>query len=105
MKIQPTRLPDVLLLTPQVHGDSRGTFFEAWNARTFADAGLAAHWVQDNIAESTRGVLRGLHCQVQQAQAKLVRCVTGEIFDVAVDVRVTSPTFGEWVGVYGQNSN
>jgi dTDP-4-dehydrorhamnose 3,5-epimerase len=98
VKIEPLRIADVLLLTPQVHGDARGLFFEAWNARDFAAAGLAATWVQDNMSESQRGVLRGLHCQVRQVQAKLVRCVAGSVFDVAVDVRAQSPTFGQWCG-------
>ena len=98
MKAQPTRVPEVLLLTPQVFGDARGLFFEAWNARDYGDAGLPNDWVQDNLSRSQHGVLRGLHCQVQQLQAKLVRCVHGAIFDVAVDLRALSPTFGKWCG-------
>lgn len=99
MNVEPTRIPDVVLLTPTVHRDARGAFLEAWNARDFIDTGLGAKWVQDNVAESTQGVLRGLHCQVKLAQAKLVRCVHGEVFDVSVDVRASSQTFGQWVGV------
>ena len=98
MKIEALRLPGVLLLTPRVHRDDRGLFFEAWNARDFGAAGLPANWVQDNMSESVRGVLRGLHCQVQQVQGKLVRCVAGAVFDVAVDLRAPSPTFGQWCG-------
>ncbi|MHB8837467.1 MAG: dTDP-4-dehydrorhamnose 3,5-epimerase [Gemmatimonadaceae bacterium] len=98
MNVQSTHLPGVVLLTPRVHRDVRGAFAEAWNARTFADAGLDVRWVQDNVAESTQGVLRGLHCQVQQVQAKLVHCLHGEVFDVVVDLRANSATFGQWVG-------
>ena len=98
MKIKALRVPDVLLLTPVVHGDARGTFLEGWNARTYAAAGIPEHWVQDNISESAQRVLRGLHCQVQQVQGKLVRCVHGAVFDVAVDLRAGSPTLGQWCG-------
>ena len=98
MNVFPLRVPGVLLLTPVVHGDARGAFLEGWNAREYAAAGIPEHWVQDNISESAQGVLRGLHCQVQQAQGKLVRCVHGAVFDVAVDLRAGSPTFGQWCG-------
>ncbi len=98
MNILPMRVPDVLLLTPTVHRDIRGAFLEGWNAREHAAAGIPEHWVQDNISESGQGVLRGMHCQMQQVQGKLVRCVAGAVFDVAVDLRAASPTFGQWCG-------
>jgi dTDP-4-dehydrorhamnose 3,5-epimerase len=91
-------IPDVLVLEPKVFGDARGFFLESWNARTFAEAGLPATFVQDNHSRSPRRVLRGLHYQIVQPQGKLVRVVTGEVFDVAVDLRRASPTFGRWVG-------
>ncbi len=95
----PTAIPDVLLLEPKVFGDARGFFFESFNARDFAQAtGLNVEFVQDNHSKSARGVLRGLHYQIQHAQGKLVRVVQGEVFDVAVDLRKSSPTFGKWVG-------
>lgn len=94
-----TKLPGVLILEPKVFGDERGFFFESFNARAFAEAtGLQCEFVQDNHSRSQRGVLRGLHYQVQQAQGKLVRVSAGEVFDVAVDLRRSSPTFGKWVG-------
>jgi len=98
MKISPTRLPEVLLIEPKVFGDARGFFFESWNERTFEQAGIRAHFVQDNHSRSGRGVLRGLHYQIRQAQGKLVRVISGEVFDVAVDIRRSSPNFGRWVG-------
>jgi dTDP-4-dehydrorhamnose 3,5-epimerase len=98
MNVFPMRVPVVLLFTPVVHGDARGVFLEGWNAREYASAGIPEHWVQDNISESAQGVLRGLHCQVQQVQGKLVRCLHGAVFDVAVDLRAGSPTFGQWCG-------
>ncbi len=99
MKVTPTAIPDVLLIEPKVFGDERGFFFESFNAKTFADAsGLDVTFVQDNHSRSGRGVLRGLHYQIEQAQGKLVRVVRGEVFDVAVDLRRASPTFGCWVG-------
>ena len=98
MKAIPTRLPEVLLIEPQVFGDSRGFFFESWNEREFERAGIAARFVQDNHSRSARGVLRGLHSQIRQPQGKLVRVVEGEIFDVAVDIRRSSPNFGRWEG-------
>jgi len=98
--VTPTVLPEVLILQPQVFGDERGFFFESFNARDFAKAtGLDVQFVQDNHSKSTHGVLRGLHYQIEQAQGKLVRVVQGEVFDVAVDMRRSSPTFGQWVGV------
>ena len=97
--VTPTAIPDVLVLEPKVFGDARGFFFESFNARDFAQAtGLQVEFVQDNHSKSARGVLRGLHYQIQHAQGKLVRVVQGEVFDVAVDLRRSSPTFGRWVG-------
>jgi dTDP-4-dehydrorhamnose 3,5-epimerase len=93
-----TEVPDVLLLEPKVFGDARGFFLESWNERAFAAAGVRAGFVQDNHSRSARGVLRGIHYQLRQPQGKLVRVVTGEVFDVAVDLRRASPTFGRWVG-------
>jgi dTDP-4-dehydrorhamnose 3,5-epimerase len=98
MKVTPTALPDVLLIEPRVFGDARGFFLESYNQRALADAGLTAEFVQDNHSQSTRGVLRGLHYQIEHAQGKLVRVIAGEVFDVAVDVRRSSATFGRWVG-------
>lgn len=101
MKVTATALADVLILEPRVFGDERGFFYESFNAREFAQAtGLTPEFVQDNHSLSQRGVLRGLHYQLQQAQGKLVRVVQGEVFDVAVDIRRNSPTFGRWVGAY-----
>ena len=99
MKIVPTILPDVKLIEPRVFGDERGFFFECWNRRALAEAGLDADFVQDNHSRSGRGVLRGLHYQIEHAQGKLVRVIVGEVFVVAVDLRRSSPTFGRWVGV------
>ena len=100
MIITPTALPDVLLIEPKVFGDARGFFFESYNRRAFAEAaGLDVDFVQDNHSRSAQGVLRGLHYQIQQPQGKLVRVVAGAVFDVAVDIRKTSPTFGQWVGI------
>ena len=97
--VTPTAIPDVLVLEPRVFGDARGFFFESYNARDFAQAtGLQVEFVQDNHSQSERGVLRGLHYQLAHAQGKLVRVVHGEVFDVAVDLRRSSPTFGRWVG-------
>lgn len=99
MRATPTAIPDVMLLEPKVHGDARGFFLESWNRQAFAQAvGRDAAFVQDNHSSSARGVLRGLHYQVVRPQAKLVRVVEGEVFDVAVDLRRASPTFGRWVG-------
>lgn len=99
MKVTATAIADVLLLEPKVFGDERGFFFESFNARVFEQAtGLNVTFVQDNHSKSARHVLRGLHYQTQQAQGKLVRVVAGEVFDVVVDVRPESPTYGKWVG-------
>ena len=99
MKVSPTAIPDVRLIEPRVFRDDRGFFLESWNARAFEDAGFDAVFVQDNHSRSRRGVLRGLHYQIEHAQGKLVRCVAGEVYDVAVDLRRSSPTFGRAVGV------
>jgi len=97
--VTPAAIPDVLVLEPKVFGDARGFFFESFNARDFEQAtGLKVEFVQDNHSKSAQGVLRGLHYQIQHAQGKLVRVVQGEVFDVAVDLRQSSPTFGRWVG-------
>jgi dTDP-4-dehydrorhamnose 3,5-epimerase len=95
-----TRLPDVLIIEPKVFGDDRGFFYESFNARAFAEAtGCDLQFVQDNHSRSTKGVLRGLHYQIEQAQGKLVRVIAGEVLDVAVDIRRSSPTFGQWESV------
>lgn len=99
MKVAPTHLPEVLLIEPQVFGDERGFFMETWQRRKFADAGIDLDFVQDNHSRSVQGVLRGLHYQLLQPQGKLVRVTVGEVFDVAVDLRRSSPRFGDWVGV------
>lgn len=99
MKITPTAIPEVLLIEPKVFGDARGFFFESFNLRVFQQAtGLAPSFVQDNHSRSAKNVLRGLHYQIKQPQGKLVRVVAGAVFDVAVDIRRGSPTFGQWVG-------
>ena len=99
MRVVPTDLPDVFVVEPTVHRDPRGFFLETYHAQRFAELGIRGPFVQDNHSRSARGVLRGLHAQLRQPQGKLVRAVAGEIFDVAVDVRAGSPTFGRWVGV------
>src|SRR4051812_1289318 len=99
MKVTPTEISDVLVLEPKVFGDARGHFFESYNRRAFEEAGIRADFVQDNQSKSQKNVLRGLHYQVQQTQGKLVRVIAGKIFDVAVDIRRSSKTFGKWVGV------
>lgn len=100
MRVIDTAIPDVKLIEPKVYGDERGFFFESFNQRVLAELGIAGDFVQDNHSRSQRNVLRGLHYQVQQAQDKLVRVVVGEVFDVAVDLRRSSVTFGKWVGMY-----
>lgn len=99
MKAIPTRIPDVVILEPSVFGDERGFFLESWNERKFRELGFDLTFVQDNHSRSSRGVLRGLHYQLENPQGKLVRVVRGAVFDVAVDIRSDSATFGEWVGV------
>lgn len=106
MKATPTAIADVLLMELRVFGDARGFFYESFNARDFAAAtGLDVNFVQDNHSKSARGVLRGLHYQVQKPQGKLVRVVSGEVFDVVVDIRPQSPTYGQWVGEHLSASN
>jgi dTDP-4-dehydrorhamnose 3,5-epimerase len=100
MKAVKTDLPEVLILEPRIFGDERGFFFESFNLRQFREAtGVGADFVQDNHSRSGKGVLRGLHYQIRQPQGKLVRVTAGEVFDVAVDLRRSSPTFGKWSGV------
>ena len=98
MQVIATNLPDVLLLEPRVFGDARGFFMESWNRQTFAELGLDLDFVQDNHSRSARGVLRGLHFQLNQPQGKLVRVTSGAVFDVAVDLRRSSPHYGRWTG-------
>jgi dTDP-4-dehydrorhamnose 3,5-epimerase len=98
MKVTPTALADVLAIEPAVYGDDRGFFYESFNAKRMAAAGIDAAFVQDNHSRSARNVLRGLHYQIAHAQGKLVRVVAGEVYDIAVDLRRSSPTFGRWVG-------
>ncbi len=100
MRVTPTAIPDVLIIEPKVYGDARGFFYESFNQKEFQKAtGLDVQFVQDNHSRSAKGVLRGLHYQIQQPQGKLVRVVKGAVFDVAVDLRKSSKTFGKWVGV------
>jgi dTDP-4-dehydrorhamnose 3,5-epimerase len=98
MKFESTPLGDVLVLKPRVFGDQRGFFLESWNAQTFRDAGLDLNFVQDNHSRSARGTLRGMHFQTEHTQGKLVRVTSGEVFDVVVDLRRSSPTCGQWHG-------
>jgi dTDP-4-dehydrorhamnose 3,5-epimerase len=99
MRVVPTTLPDVLVVEPRVFEDARGFFLESYNRRALAEAGIDAEFVQDNHSRSGRGVLRGLHYQIEHAQGKLVRVIEGEVFDVAVDLRRASPTFGRHVAM------
>lgn len=99
MKVIETRLPGVLLLEPKVFGDARGFFMESYNKREMSEAGIAQDFVQDNHSRSAKGVLRGLHYQIRQPQGKLVRVASGEVYDVAVDMRRGSPSFGQWTGM------
>jgi dTDP-4-dehydrorhamnose 3,5-epimerase len=105
MNVTETALPGVLLVEPKVFGDPRGFFFEAYSERRYAEAGIPGPFLQDNISFSTRGVLRGLHVQHPHAQGKLVQVLHGEVFDVAVDVRVGSPNFGRWAGEFLSSEN
>ena len=101
MQVERTAIPEVLILEPQVFGDTRGFFFESFNLRRWQETtGLDTVFVQENHSRSVRGVLRGLHYQIQQPQGKLVRVISGEVFDVAVDLRRSSPTFGQWTGIH-----
>lgn len=100
MKIQATAIPDVLIIEPMVFGDERGFFYESYNQKRFTElTGISRTFVQDNHSKSTKGVLRGLHYQIQHSQGKLVHCTAGTVFDVSVDLRKSSPSFGQWVGV------
>lgn len=105
MKITETNINDVLLIEPRKHGDQRGFFMEIWNHRTYDEAGLPVDFVQDNHSRSTQGTLRGLHFQNPHSQGKLVRVVQGEVFDVAVDLRRSSSTFGQWTGHFLNDDN
>ena len=105
MKRMATALPDVCILEPDIHGDHRGFFMETYSQRDFAELGIRHTFVQDNHSRSTQGVLRGLHYQIGQPQAKLVRVIRGEVFDVAVDIRRGSPTFGQWAGTRLSETN
>jgi dTDP-4-dehydrorhamnose 3,5-epimerase len=105
MKAEGTAIPEVVLIRPQVFGDARGFFLESWSERCFSRAGLELRFVQDNHSRSTQGTLRGLHYQVRQPQGKLVRAATGAVFDVAVDLRRSSSTFGRWVGTTLSDEN
>jgi dTDP-4-dehydrorhamnose 3,5-epimerase len=98
MKFIPSTIPDVILIEPRVFGDHRGFFMETWQQESFAENGIDYTFVQDNHSKSSHGILRGLHYQIAQTQGKLVRVVEGSVFDVAVDMRQSSPTFGQWVG-------
>jgi dTDP-4-dehydrorhamnose 3,5-epimerase len=100
MKFTPTTIQDLIVIEPDQFGDHRGFFMETWEKRKFAEAGIAADFVQDNHSKSARGILRGMHYQVRHPQGKLVRVVAGEVYDVAVDLRRDSPTFGQWVGTW-----
>jgi len=99
MKTIPTEIPDVIIIEPQVFNDERGFFVETWNRNRFKEIGINEDFVQDNHSKSPRGTLRGLHYQISQPQGKLVRVIAGEVFDIAVDIRKSSPTFKKWVGV------
>jgi dTDP-4-dehydrorhamnose 3,5-epimerase len=105
MRVVPTAIPDVRVIEPRVFEDARGYFFESWNRRVFAQAGIDAEFVQDNHSHSVRGVLRGLHYQIEHAQGKLVRVVAGEVYDVAVDLRKGSATFGRHVALHLSAAN
>ncbi len=105
MKVTETKLPGVVVVEPKVFGDERGFFMETWNQARYEEAGLPGRFVQDNLSFSAKGVLRGLHFQNPDQQGKLVQVLEGEVFDVAVDIRVDSPTFGEWEGVTLSSEN
>ncbi len=106
MKVTPLAIPDVLLIEHQIFGDERGFFFESYNKRIWEEkTGLAREFVQNNHSKSTKGVLRGMHYQIEQPQGKLVRAIEGEIYDVVVDLRKSSPTFGRWLGVHLSEKN
>lgn len=105
MQVEETQLNDARIFNPTVFGDERGFFMETWNARVFRELGLDVDFVQDNHSKSARGILRGLHYQTQNTQGKLVRVISGEVYDVAVDLRESSSTFGQWTGVLLSEAN
>ena len=105
MNVRSLSIPDLKLIEPRVFGDERGFFIETWSERNFSEHGLELNFLQDNLSRSARGILRGLHYQIRHPQGKLVRCTRGEVFDVAVDVRRSSPTFGRWEGVVLSEEN
>lgn len=105
MKFNPTAIPDVIIIEPEIFRDQRGFFMETWHKKKFAKAGINTNFIQDNYSKSNQGILRGLHYQVKQAQGKLIRVIEGEIFDVAVDMRKSSPTFGTWVSEILSSNN
>lgn len=105
MDFMPTKIPDVILIEPKIFGDDRGFFIETYRENKFIEAGISAKFVQENHSSSQKGVLRGLHYQTKQAQGKLVRVIAGEIWDIAVDIRRSSPTFGKWVGIILSEEN
>lgn len=105
MNFLPTTIPDVLIIEPKVFGDERGFFIETFRENKFIEAGISDKFVQENHSSSQKGVLRGLHYQTKQTQGKLVRAIAGEILDIAVDIRRSSPTFGEWVGIILSETN
>lgn len=105
MKIEKLAIPEVLVITPKVFYDNRGFFMEIWNKKTFHESGLDFDFVQDNHSKSSRGTLRGIHYQIENSQGKLVRVIQGRVFDVAVDLRKSSPTFGKWVGYILSDEN
>jgi len=105
MEFEPTRLPEVILIKPRVFGDARGFFLETSHDKKFAEAGITARFVQDNHSHSGKNTLRGLHFQIEQPQGKLVRVTRGDVYDVAVDMRRSSPRFGQWVGVVLSDTN
>lgn len=105
MEFIPTKIPDVILIEPKIFGDERGFFLETFRENKFIEAGISEKFVQENHSSSQKGVLRGLHYQTKQTQGKLVRAIAGEILDIAVDIRRSSPTFGEWVGIILSEQN
>lgn len=105
MKFSPTPIPDLIIIEPTVHGDERGFFMETWQEEVFARNNIHAHFVQDNHSKSAQGILRGLHYQLHRPQGKLVRVIRGEVYDVAVDMRKSSPTFGQWQAVVLSEQN
>jgi len=100
VRFVPTKIPEVILIEPQLFGDERGFFMETWKHEEFSQNGIDVSFVQDNHSRSMQGTLRGLHYQIKHAQGKLVRVTEGEVFDIAVDLRKSSPTFGQWIGEY-----